>query len=131
MVNAGEDIVNDVLKHNGEIEIRLGQKRRVPRNILTNFPEDSIFSGLGGTGTNELGSVEPDGSYSIILFTLTSDSDLDNDMGPTAIDGRRVRNREGRKPICVAEIVSEDRKCTCGSEEIERQWVCDFEVLLR
>lgn len=69
-VNAGEDAIDDVFEHHGEVEVRSNKERGVLGDVLANLPEDSLLGGLGSAGAEELGAAEPQPGDAVVLLAL-------------------------------------------------------------
>lgn len=114
MVNARELVVDDVLEHHRDVEIGLGEEGGVPSHVLTDPPEDSVGSWLGGAGSDQLGPAEPEGRDAVVLVSAAGGGDLEDGAGPggAAAGGGlrwRVSGGVGRGVDGVGEGVAEDR----------------------
>lgn len=98
-------MINDILQHHGEIQVRPKQERGVPGDILLNVPEDSMLGRLGGAGSEKLDAAEPQGGDAVVLLAFTSDSEIEENAGPRgrATIRRVVRGGKGRGIDGVAE----------------------------
>ncbi|PQP97723.1 hypothetical protein Pyn_10719 [Prunus yedoensis var. nudiflora] len=82
VVNAGVDVVNDVLEHHREVEVAAREERVVSGDVLSNLPEDSFFCRLGRAGAEELRAAEPQADYPVVLLAFAFGAKLEGDVGP-------------------------------------------------
>lgn len=107
-VNASIDFINDVFKHDGEGKVSLTEDRRIPGDVLANFPEDTLWGGLGGASTEDLGAVKPHSGNAIILGPTGRDGKVEDDVGPSTVPRRGVVCGGRRQADGVIEDVGED-----------------------
>lgn len=112
MINSSIDFVNDVFEHHRYVKVRFDKKRRVPRDVLADSPEDAGVGGLSGGGAKELSAAEPEGGNAVVLVPADVGEEVESDAGPGAGAGggrrRRVGGREGRAVDGVGEGVVEE-----------------------
>lgn len=54
MVDASENLVDDVFEHDGEGEIGGDEEREVFSDVFFDGPEYAVWGGFGGAGTEKL-----------------------------------------------------------------------------
>lgn len=108
LVNAGENIVNNVLKHDGESEVGLTEKEGVFGDVLANIPEHSIIRRLCGACPEYFCAGNPHGGDSVVLIPRGGGGEMEDGVRPDAVDGRKVGSIGRRKADCVSEFTGED-----------------------
>lgn len=122
VVNAGVDVVNDVLEHHREVEAAAREERGVSGDVLSNLPEDSFFCRLGRAGAEELHAAKPQADYPVVLLAFAFGAKLEAYVGPGrwAIGRRGVAGGEGRAIHGVGEGVPKDSVGAGWGQLIER-----------
>lgn len=133
MVDSREFVVDDVLQHHGDLDVRPGQERGVPRDVLADPPEDAVLVGLGGAGAEELDAAQPDGGDAVVLVAAGGDGELEGDGGPGRSGAeweRGVGGGEGRGVDGVGEGVGDDAVGAGGREDGRGEGLGELHVLV-
>lgn len=108
LVNAGENVVNNVLEHDGDSEVGLTEEEGVFGDVLANIPEHSIIRRLRGARAEDLCAGDPHGGDSVVLIPGGCSGEMEDGVRPGAVDGREVGGVGRRKADRVSELTGED-----------------------
>lgn len=111
MINTIKLVVDEILKHHGDVNVGSLQERGVPSDILLDIPEGARVERFRGTGAKKLSAGEPYSGNTVGLISGDRPREVEDDVGPPtgARERRGIGDGDGRAADGVAEGVAEER----------------------